>query len=92
MLVALPGVGERLRHLRNQSGRIRYDEYRVGGLPVGSGTTQSVNRHMVGMRVQQAGMRWSGSGVRGVLLRGGRWDCWWRSRQLPVPLISRRAA
>ncbi len=80
-----------LTYFRNQSQRMRYDEYLSRGLPVGSGAVESANRHVVGVRVKQAGMRWSRPGIRGVLalralLRSGRWDAWWQAHPLPVPL------
>ena len=85
------GWAEQLGYFRNQSPRMRYDEYIRLGLPVGSGVVESANRHVVGVRVKQAGMRWSREGVRGVLalralLRSGCWDNWWRTHPIPVPL------
>lgn len=84
-----------LTYFRNQAERMRYDEYTRLGLPLGSGAVESANRHVVGVRAKQAGMRWSRAGVRGVLalralLRSGRWDEWWRDHPLPVPLPSPR--
>ncbi len=84
---------DQLRYLRNQSPRMHYDQYIRQGLPVGSGAVESANRHVVGVRVKQAGMRWSRAGLRGVLalralLRSGRWDQWWTAHSLPVPLLS----
>ncbi len=78
-------------YFHNQAPRMCYDEYLRLGLPVGSGAIQSANRHVVGVRVKQAGMRWSRQGVRGVLslralLRSGRWNEWWQAHPLPVPL------
>ena len=84
------GWAEQLRYFRNQSPRMRYDEYIEQGLPIGSGAIGSANRHVVGVRAKQAGMRWSREGVRGVLalrtlLRSGRWEAWWRNHPIPVP-------
>ena len=84
---------QQLTYLRNQAARMRYDEYLSQGLPVGSGAVESANQHVVGVRVKQAGMRWSRAGIRGVLalralLRSGQWDAWWQAHPLPVPLLS----
>ncbi|MDQ3327497.1 MAG: hypothetical protein M3506_03115 [Chloroflexota bacterium] len=48
---------EHLTYCRNQQDRMRYGEYREAGLPVGSAVVESANRHLVGVRVKQAGMR-----------------------------------
>ncbi len=62
-------------------------------MPIGSGAVESANRHVVGVRVKQAGMRWTAPGLRGVLalralLRSRHWDQWWDAHPLPVPLAS----
>ncbi len=60
-------------------------------LPMGSGAIESTNRHVVGVRAKQAETRFSREGVRSALalrtrLRSGRWETWWRSHLMPVPL------
>lgn len=82
-----------LTYFRHQAPRMAYDQYRAAGYPLGSGAVESANRHVVGVRVKQAGMRWGARGVRGVLafralLRSARWDGWWDRQSLPVPLAT----
>ena len=72
---------------------MNYPQYRQKGYPIGSGAVESANRHVVGVRVKQSGMRWLDEGVRGILtlralLRSGRWTHWWEHQALPVPLAS----
>ena len=84
---------QELTYFRNQSNRMNYHEYRERGYPIGSGSVESANRHVVGVRVKQAGMRWLRKGVRGVLalralLRSGRWTDWWDRQLLPIPIVA----
>ncbi len=60
---------------------------------IGSGAVESANRHVVGVRVKQAGMRWTATGVAGVLalralLRSTRWEAWWQAQPPPLPLAA----
>lgn len=78
-------------YVRNQAGRLAYDQYRAAGYPRGCGAVESANRHVAGVRVKQAGRRGSAWGLRGVLalrvlLRGDRWVGWWDRQPVPVPL------
>lgn len=80
-------------YFQNQAHRMAYDQYRAAGYPLGSGAVESANRHVVGVRVKQAGMHWQRPGLTGVLalravLRSQRWDDWWDSQPLPVPLAA----
>ena len=82
-----------LTYFRNQSARMNYPAYRRKGYPIGSGSVESANRHVVGVRVKQSGMRWLDEGVRGILalralLRSERWTQWWERQALPIPLTS----
>jgi hypothetical protein len=84
---------QELTYFRNQAPRLGYGAARADGLPIGSGAVESANRHVVGVRAKQAGMRWTEPGLRGVLtlralLRSGRWDTWWDSQPLPLKLAS----
>lgn len=45
--------------------RMRYSEFREQGLPIGSGLVESAHRHVLQVRMKQAGQRWS-------ILRGRR--------------------
>jgi hypothetical protein len=80
-------------YFRNQAHRMAYDRYRQAGYPLGSGAVESANRHVVGVRVKQAGMHGGRPGLTGVLalratLRSHRWDAWWDNHSLPVPLAA----
>ncbi len=87
------GFACELTYFGNQRRRMKYDEYRAAGYPIGSGAVESANRHLVGVRVKQAGMRWLEQGIKGVLalraqLRSGRWNQWWDQQPLPIPLAA----
>ena len=84
---------EECTYFQNQAPRMAYDQYEGAGYPIGSGAVESANRHVVGVRVKQAGMRWTPPGVAGVLalralLRSDRWDQWWAAQPPPVPLAA----
>jgi hypothetical protein len=87
------GFAEELTYFRNQAPKMEYGAARAAGMPIGSGAVESANRHVVGIRTKQAGMRWSEPGLRGVLelralLRSGRWAEWWEAQPLPIRLAS----
>lgn len=72
---------------------MRDDQYAAAGYPLGSGAVESANRHLVGVRAKQAGMRWTAAGVAGILalralLRSRRGEDWWQARALPVQLAA----
>jgi hypothetical protein len=82
---------QELSYFCNQSDRMNYHRYRERGYPIGSGSVESANRHVVGVRVKQSGMRWLDKGLRGILalralMRSGRWTQSWEHQALPVPL------
>jgi hypothetical protein len=84
---------EELSYFRHQHPKLAYDTVRAAGMPIGSGAVESANRHVVGVRVKQAGMRWTVPGLRGVLtlralLRSGRWNTWWATQHAPLRLVS----
>ncbi len=91
-----PAFAEELTYFRNQAPRVEYGTARAAGLPIGSGAVESANRHVVGIRAKQAGMRWSEPGLRGVLtvltlralLRSGCWAAWWETQPLPIKLTA----
>lgn len=87
------GFARELTYFGNQRRRMKYDEYRAAGYPIGSGAVESANRHVVGVRVKQAGMRWLDQGIKGVLalrarLRSQGWSQWWDQQPLPIPLAA----
>lgn len=66
--------------------RMNYADYRLAGLPIGSGTIESACKTVVQQRMKQAGMRWSRPGAQAMLalrclLLSDRW------KELPSPHI-----
>jgi hypothetical protein len=58
---------ETVRHLRQHSAQLAYDEYRVADLLMGSGAIKGTCKHLVAARRNQAGMRWSAAGMDALL-------------------------
>jgi hypothetical protein len=56
-----------LLYYRKNRGRMRYDEYRAKGWPIGSGPVEGACKTVVVERFQCAGMRWSRKGASNVL-------------------------
>lgn len=52
-------------YYRRNEKRMRYAEFRAQGLPIGSGIVESAHKHVLQVRMKQAGQRWS-------ILRGRR--------------------
>jgi hypothetical protein len=64
-------------YFRANAERMAYPEFRLDGLPIGSGAIESAADHLVQRRLKRAGMRWSEPGADAVLalrarLRSGR--------------------
>ena len=57
-------VMEFVRYCRSNLHRMRYDEYRRRGLPVGSGVIEGGCKHIVADRLKKSGSRWSVAGGR----------------------------
>jgi len=56
-----------VRYLYHNRKRMRYEAFRLAGLPVGSGTVESACKTVVQQRLCQAGMRWSRPAIQAVL-------------------------
>jgi hypothetical protein len=57
-------------YYRSNAKRMRYAEFRAQGLPIGSGIVESAHKHVLQVRMKQAGQRWSiPKGRRMVTLR-----------------------
>ena len=56
-----------VRYLKARQRQMRYGEYRIAGLPMGSGAVESSCKQVVTQRWKQAGMRWSEAGVDAIL-------------------------
>jgi hypothetical protein len=64
-------------YFRTNAERMAYPEFRLEGLPIGSGAIESAADHLVQRRLKRAGMRWSEAGADAILmlrarLRSGR--------------------
>jgi hypothetical protein len=64
-------------YFAKNAARMQYPQFRLDGLPIGSGAIESAADHVVGQRLQRAGMRWSDAGGDALLalrarLRSGR--------------------
>ena len=75
------------QYLRTHDERMRYQEFREQGAPVGSGTVESACKNVVGSRMKRGGMRWKVERAEGILalrcaLLSDRWqDAWdWQRR------------
>ncbi|MCL4369908.1 MAG: ISKra4 family transposase [Chloroflexi bacterium] len=84
-------------YLRTHAERMRYQEFRELGAPIGSGTVESCCKNVVGSRMKRGGMRWRVERAEAVLalrcaILSDRWSEAWemQRRQPPTPL--RRAA
>jgi len=82
------GVGYLFNHRR----RMRYQQFREAGYPLGSGTVESACKVVMQERMKQAGMRWSRDGAQAMLalrsvLLSERWDEVWATLQ-PAPKLA----
>jgi hypothetical protein len=71
--------------------RLRYQQFRQAGYPIGSGTVESACKVVMQARMKQAGMRWSRDGAQAMLalrsvLLSDRWDDVWASFRPPPKL------
>ena len=74
-------------YLQIHADRMRYQEFRELGVPIGSGTVESGCKNVVGSRMKRGGMRWKVERAEGVLalrcaLLSDRWQlAWGQQRQ-----------
>ena len=54
-----PAVVAARTYFENQASRMDYPRYRAGGWQIGSGSAESAVKQVVGVRLNQAGMRWN---------------------------------
>lgn len=84
---ALPdGVAQPLGYFFRNRHRMRYEQSRQEGHPIGSGSVESACKVVVQARLKQAGMRWSRTGAQAMLalratILSGRWDDVWPTIQ-----------
>jgi hypothetical protein len=77
-----------IHYFSHNQERMRYDQYRSRGYPIGSGTVESACKQLVGARLCQAGMRWKQQGAQAILnlraaLLSGDWQQAWKLTQPP---------
>jgi len=82
------GVG----YLFNYRWRMRYQQFREAGYPLGSGAVESACKVVMQERMKQAGMRWSREGAQAMLalrsvLLSQRWDEVWATLH-PSPKLA----
>lgn len=84
------GAQEEIRlfkqYLHTHDQRMRYQEFREKGVPVGSGTVESACKNLVGSRMKRGGMRWKVERAEGVLalrsaLLSNRWQEAWEQQR-----------
>jgi hypothetical protein len=55
----LEALNKLVGYYRANDERMRYSEFREQGLPIGSGIVESAHKHVLQVRMKQAGQRWS---------------------------------
>jgi hypothetical protein len=73
-------------YLRTHAERMRYQEFRDRGEPVGSGTVESACKNVVGTRLKRGGMRWKVERAEAVLavrcaILSDRWPHAWEAQR-----------
>lgn len=73
-------------YLRTHADRMRYEQFREAGEPVGSGSVESACKNVVGTRMKGAGMRWKVERAEAVLalrcaILSNRWQDAWDSQR-----------
>lgn len=75
-------VRAEVSYLFNHRWRMRYQQFREAGYPLGSGTVESACKVVMQERMKHSGMRWSREGAQAMLalrsvLLNERWDQVW---------------
>jgi hypothetical protein len=87
---------EGYRYVRRHRKGMRYWEYRLVGLPLGSGVTEAACKTVFTQRLKQSGMRWDRKGGQvvvslRVVLLSGVWKTavagWLNSQDFPTPEV-----
>lgn len=76
-------------YFRNNRKRMRYDEFRAAGYPIGSGTVESGAKNVVQRRLRRPGRGWNRENGQAMLaalseLRGGRFQWAWQQVYRPI--------
>jgi hypothetical protein len=77
-------VQENIVYFQNQQPRMRYDQYRAAGLPIGSGTVESAATSLVHLRLKRPGRGWCRDNAQSMLaalseLHSDRFELTWRA-------------
>lgn len=78
-----------INYFRSHQDRMRYVEFRLAGLPIGSGVTEAACKELIKARFCRSGMRWKReSGAPILQLRAiklsQQWDGFWANVMLGV--------
>ena len=81
---AAAAIGTSMRYLQERCEQIRYAEFELMGIPVGSGIVESACKLVVEARLKGSGMHWARASVNPMValrnvLCGGRWQQVWPS-------------
>jgi hypothetical protein len=84
-------------YFENQQARMDYPTYMAHGWQIGSGTAESGVKQVVGVRLNQAGMRWNAQRAEAVAharaaILSDRWDTFWNNFQPPARQYQRHSA
>jgi len=88
-------VTKAITYFQNQTQRMDYPTYIQQGLQIGSGSAESAVKQVVGVRLNQPGMRWvpehaeAVAHVRAAIL-SNRWDDFWSDFQPPPRQYNRK--
>lgn len=71
-------------YFSNNVGRMRYDEYRTAGYPIGSGTVESAANTVIHHRMKRPGRGWQRANAQAMLaalseLKSGRFELAWQA-------------
>lgn len=89
-------VSKAITYFENQNRRMDYPSYVQRGLQIGSGSAESAVKQVVGVRLNQAGMRWNPeraeavAHVRAAIL-SDHWDRFWPDFRPPARQYQRKA-
>lgn len=77
-------AADEVHYFETNRERMRYNEFRVKGYPIGSGTVESACKRVIIARMRQSGMCWTQPGAQAVLtlraeLLSDRWPDAWRA-------------
>lgn len=88
-------VTKAITYFENQGQRMNYPSYVQQGFQIGSGSAESAVKQVVGVRLNQAGMRWNPeraeavAHVRAAIL-SNRWDNFWPDFRPPARQYQRK--